>query len=94
LSDLAGQDAAYHENQPDLLVKAVRKFLASKAKHVLPQGLTVRGGASIAARYARFCSELPTLVSVANITMLEIASFDYVAECLALATRWQAMNIK
>lgn len=94
LSDLAGQDAAYHEGDSSLLIRAVRKFLASKANDVLPPGLTVRGGASIATRYARFCSELPTMVSVANITMAEILSFDYVAEWLALATRWQAMNDK
>lgn len=92
LSDLAGQDAAYHENQPDQLIKAVRKFLASKAQDVLSPGLTVRGGASIAGRYARFCAELPTMVQVMHITMAEISSFDYVAEWLALATRWQAMN--
>jgi hypothetical protein len=32
LSDLAGIDPGYHHNQPELLVAAVRKFLAAKSR--------------------------------------------------------------
>ncbi len=92
LSDLAGQDAAYHANQPPLVIKAVRGFLASKAQTVLPPGELVRGHAAIARRHERFMAELPALAAAAAITAEEIDSLAYVPEWVALAARWQAAS--
>lgn len=92
LSDLAGQDAEYHENQPELLITAVRKFLASKSHGVLPGRLTVRGGQAIVNRFARFNVELAAMADRINITVEEIGSLDYLPEWLTLATHWQATN--
>jgi hypothetical protein len=92
LSDLAGQDPAYHANQPQLVIKALRGFLAAKAQAVMPAGVLVRGHAAIARRYERFTADLPALASAAAITEEEIASFAYVPEWVALAARWQAAS--
>lgn len=89
LSDLAGQDAAYHQNQPELAIRAARRFLAAKAKTVLPSGALVRGDVAIQQRYARFEAELPALAAAAQITLKEVLSLDYVAEWTALAAGWQ-----
>ncbi len=94
LSDLAGQDAAYHEAQPHLLIKAVRRFLASKAHGVLADKLTVRGGQAIVNRFARFNADLPAMAAHVNISVAEIESLDYLPEWLNLATRWQAANLR
>jgi hypothetical protein len=94
LSDLAGQDASYHGNQPELVIKAVRGFLASKARGVLPAGVPIRGHESIAARFARFKLELPSMAAAIPISEREIVSLDYVAEWLGLATSWQAAHPK
>jgi hypothetical protein len=94
LSDLSGQDAAYHGNQPELAIKAVRKFLGSKARGVLPPGTPVRGHEAIAARFKRFKLDLPSMAAAIPITEREIVSLDYVAEWLGLATSWQAAHPK
>lgn len=94
LSDLAGQDAAYHEGQPQLLIKAVRRFLASKAHGILADELTVRGGQAIVNRFVRFNADLPVMAAHVNITMVEIGSLEYLPEWLNLATRWQVANLK
>lgn len=90
LSDLAGQDAAYHEAQPLLLIKAVRNFLASKTHGVLDDELTVRGGQAIMNRFVRLNADLPAMAAHVNITPVEIGSLEYLPEWLYLATRWQA----
>lgn len=90
LSDLAGQDAAYHAGEPALAIRALRQFLAAKAKLVMPAGIVVPGHGAIVDRLARFKLELPALAAAASIQPEEIGSFDYVAEWLALAARWQA----
>lgn len=92
LSDLAGQDAAYHGNDGDRVVKAVRRFLASKGSQVLPAGAVVRGDASIAARLSRFRQDLPAMAASVRISSAEIQTFDYLPEWLAFAARWQAVN--
>ena len=92
LSDLAGQDASYHGNDPQHVIKAVRRFLASKGSAVLPADAVVRGGASIVARLSRFRHELPAMAASVNISAGEIETFDYLPEWLNFATRWQAMN--
>ncbi len=90
LSDLSGQDASYHGNQPDLAIQAIRSFLASKARGIMPAGVPIRGHASISSRFSRFNAELSTLASALQISTQEIGSLGYVAEWLGLATAWQA----
>ena len=92
LSDLAGQDASYHGNDPRRLIKATRRFLASKASEVLAAGAVVRGDSSITARLSRFSEDLPAMAASVNISAAEIRSFDYLPEWLGFATRWQATN--
>jgi len=92
LSDLSGQDASYHDGQPALAIKAVRKFLSSKARTALPAGVPVRGHESIVARFEKFKADLPALVAGTPISEAEIGSLDYVAEWLGLATSWQAAH--
>lgn len=92
LSDLSGQDASYHGNQPAIMIKMVRKFLASKARGVLPAGVPVRGHEAIASRFEQFKLDLPAMAAAIPISAHEIVSLDYVAEWLALATTWQAAH--
>ena len=58
LSDLAGQDAKYHHARPADLIKAVRSFLAAKAKIVLPADTSIRGHSDIFDRFERFKLEV------------------------------------
>jgi len=92
LSDLSGQDAAYHGNDARQLIKAVRAFLAAKAKEVLPADVIVRGHGAIIDRFERFNAELPALAAALSIKAEEIVSFGYAAEWLELAARWQAAS--
>ncbi len=92
LSDLAGQDAAYHGGDPALAIRALRQFLAAKAKLVMPAGIVVPGHGAIVDRLARFKLELPALAAAASIKPEEINGLDYLAEWLALAARWQAVE--
>lgn len=91
LSDLAGQDAKYHDNKPAELVKAVRTFLAAKAKLVLPPTFNgVRGHGDIVQRLGQFQAQLAALAQARRISLDEINSFDYLQDWLTLAVRWQA----
>lgn len=92
LSDLAGQDKAYHANDPHKAVRAVRAFLAAKAKLVLPPGIIVCGHGAVIERFERFKAELAALAAAASIKPDEIGSFEYIAEWLTLATHWQAAS--
>jgi len=82
LSDLAGQDAAYHANLPEQAIDAVRAFLASKAS------LQVRGGDAINARYQGFRAELPRLAATLEIAEREIESLDYLPDWLKVMSAW------
>lgn len=86
ISDLAGQDVAYHENEPEKLIAEVRKFLAAK----VPANQKVRGGDSIWRRFQTFRSELPELIKGQHVSFEEIESLDYLQTWLLSATEWQA----
>jgi hypothetical protein len=90
LSDLAGQDAKYHQSRPADLIKAIRVFLAAKAKTVLPEGTSIRGHGDIVERFERFKIEVEALARSQRIGLEEINSFDYVQDWLTLAANWQA----
>lgn len=92
LSDLAGQDASYHDQKPDLVVKAVRRFLAAKIKELWPESRRPRGDADISQRLRRFDADLPAMAASVHITVDEMKSLDYIPEWLELATRWQWLN--
>lgn len=94
LSDLAGQDASYHDHQPALLIKAVRKFLAAKNKELWPEAHRPRGDVDISQRLRRFEADLPAMAARVSITIDEMRSLDYVPEWLELATRWQWLNVR
>jgi hypothetical protein len=82
LSDLSGQDAAYHEKDPGKAIDAVRAFVAPKSS------LSVRGGDAIRARYKEFRGELPKLAAGLEITEKEILSLEYVRDLLNLMVKW------
>jgi hypothetical protein len=90
LSDLSGSDIAYHENQIEPLIRAVRQFLAQKAPSTLPAGVSVRGHAAIYRRFLRFQKDLPVMTAQLQIAAEEIASLDYLGDWIGLAVRWQA----
>lgn len=90
LSDLAGQDAKYHGGKASDLIKAVRSFLAAKARTVLPPQASIRGHTDIVERFERFKAEVETLARQRRLRLEEINSFDYVPDWLSLAVRWQA----
>lgn len=90
LSDLAGQDAKYHGGSAGELIKAVRSFLAAKAKLVLPPHTSIRGHTDIVERFERFKAEVEALAKQQRVRLDEINSFDYVPDWLTLAARWQA----
>jgi hypothetical protein len=83
LSDLAGQDGAYHRNEPTGAIAAVRGFLAGKSKH------RVRGAAALSSRHDKFNAALPGMAAALEITEKEIRSFDYIADLVNLMTAWQ-----
>ena len=82
LSDLSGVDAAYHGNQPERAIDAVRGFLASKATW------PVRGGAAIVARYAQFRGKLPALAAALDIDAREINSLPYLPDWVRVMSSW------
>jgi hypothetical protein len=90
LSDLAGQDAKYHGGSTSELIRAVRSFLAAKAKTVLPPQTGIRGHSDIVERFERFKAEVEALAKQRRLRLEEINSFDYVPDWLSLAVRWQA----
>lgn len=83
LSDLAGQDGAYHRNEPAEAISAVRNFLAGKSAG------RVRGAAAIGGRYQKFTAALPGMASALEINEKEIRSFDYLSDLVNLMTAWQ-----
>ena len=86
LSDIAGQDAAIHGDDPVKAIDCVRTFLVRKAGK---DGF--RGGAEIAKRYAEFNKVKPKLAREAKITTAELNSLDYFKDLLDMMTAWQAL---
>ena len=82
LSDLSGQDAAYHTNDPGKAIEVVRAFVAPKSRS------PVRGGNAIKMRYEEFREELPKLAAELEITEKEILSLEYVRDLLSMMVKW------
>jgi len=83
LSDLAGQDAKAHRNDPRTVVGAVRAFLAAKNG-----ALRTRGADMIWQRYERFTAHLPRLAATFELSPAEIAGFDYLRDFVQIVARW------
>lgn len=86
LSDLAGQDTRAHENDPQLLIRHVRTFLARKWSEPTP----IRGAASIWNRYQRLQHALPEIAATLEVTVDELLSFDYLKDLMNVMVRWIA----
>ena len=86
MSDLAGQDAISHGNDPNKAIAAVRRFLASKS------ATPPRGAKSICNRYERMSSEMPDLARALDLELREVLSFDYLPEFITLAVEWIAAH--
>ncbi len=83
LSDMAGQDAKAHADEPRKLVECVRNFLV--AKKGLGKAL---GGAEIWKRFESFTAHLPAMATKAGLDPSELKTFDYLNDWLYLVTRW------
>ncbi|MFT3727772.1 MAG: hypothetical protein QM759_08110 [Terricaulis sp.] len=66
ISDLAGVDPVYHDNDPARAIRAVRDFLDKT-----PDGLRLPGEQSISNDFGRFEDDLPRLARAANQTAVE-----------------------
>lgn len=86
LSDLAGQDAMSHNNEPAKVIAAVRNFLSAKKS----PGAHMRGEAAIADRYARFRAAVASLAPTLGISATEIVRFDYLRDWMSATTWWLA----
>lgn len=72
LSDIAGQDIRSHAGQPDALVREVRNWLQNQTTRQL------HGAEHIAARYAVFGREVPSLLGILRKTAADLDNFyDY-----------------
>ena len=83
LSDLAGQDAKAHRNEPKAVVQAARAFLAAKNG-----GLRTRGADIIWGRFERFSADLPRLAARFELSPAEITGFDYLRDFVQIVARW------
>ncbi|CAG0994477.1 hypothetical protein ANRL3_03017 [Anaerolineae bacterium] len=89
ISDIGGNDAAYHNDRPDQAIECVRNFLASKSG-VRP----FVGTKHIVARYEKFVAALPKLAAAAHITREELESFYYFPDLAKLMTEWIKRNTR
>jgi len=87
MSDVGGQDAKIHHNNPFEAINCVRGFLASKS------GKSPFVGAKlIAQRYEHFARDLPVMAANEQLTLDELKSLDYLRDLIALMTAWQASH--
>jgi len=83
LSDLSGQDARAHGDDPQSAVEAVRASLS--AKNV---GTRTRGPAAIWSRYDRFGTQLPRFAEKLELEPGEIRGFDFLRAYLQIVAEW------
>ena len=79
ISDIAGQDPKPHQNDPQLVVRAIRDWLVTN----FPQ-LSLPGGVALANRFSRFLEARAVLASDAELTLVELTFVDRVK----LVRRW------
>ena len=76
LSDIAGQDIVAHDGDPLKAIRAVRDWLSSSA----PASVQIPGGATIAARYAKFRDDLPATCDRLRLRVDELTFNEYVLQ--------------
>lgn len=87
LSDLAGQDAKAHANDPKGAVRAVRSFLSAKNS-----GSKTRGHEAIWKRCLHLKDDLPLLAQKFELTLAEVLGFDMLRDFLQLVAHWIARD--
>ena len=87
MSDIAGQDAHAHENDPLKAIEHVRSFLARKAP-----SSDIPGHNYIKKRFKRFRAALPKMAQQKRLTVKELESFDYLPDLHRLMIEWQRKN--
>ena len=86
MSDIAGQDIAAHGGEVPRAIKIVRDWLSNST----PQSIRIPGGAAIAARYALFRSELPTVCEKLHLNAGELTFNNYVVQ----VEEWLKLNAR
>jgi hypothetical protein len=86
LSDIAGKDAASHENNPFKAIEQVRCFLANKEGRKLP------GASKMIDRYKQFSENLPTIAAQLQLTQKELRSLSYWKDYVIAAVEWIKEN--
>lgn len=73
LSDIAGQDPAYHHNSPNEAITAVRGWLrTASARTTIPGDLTIKR------RFAEFSTQVPEIAAEAGLNRRHLKFVDYV----------------
>ena len=73
ISDIAGQDIAAHQNDPNTLIAIVRDWLSTASG-----GEPLPGGAAIARRFSAFEDDLPFICAKLNLQIGEVTFGNYV----------------
>ena len=87
ISDLAGTDPVYHQNDRLQLISGIRRFLARKRKD-----RPTRSHEAIFKRLTAFEAQLPKSLQLAGTSLATIKSLDYVNDWVLLATAWMKAN--
>jgi hypothetical protein len=86
ISDIAGQDIAAHNGNPDVAIKAVRNWLSAATS----KSVKIPGGTAIAHRYAIFRAELPPTCQRLQLNVEELTFSDYVLQ----VEEWLKLNMQ
>jgi len=86
LSDIAGKDAYSHDNDPQLAIERVRRFLNGKERGQLPGAVTMKK------RYTNFCSDLPAIAAAIPCDLTELQSLDYWGDFVQAVVAWIQNN--
>lgn len=78
ISDISGQDIDAHKGNPELAIRRVRDFLASKSNRMKP------GASMMHKRYLKFRKDLPKLCKEIQLEEDELTFLEY----SALAVQW------
>ena len=76
ISDIAGQDIAAHDGQPETAISRVRDWLSNATS----KSVRIPGGKAMAARYTIFRQELPAMCRRVHLSVNELTFSDYVAQ--------------
>jgi hypothetical protein len=83
LSDIAGQDAQWHHNDPLKAIEKVRNWLSTSSR--LP---FVPGGRAIGKRYEQFLRDLPGMLRAARVSVREINQLEFYNDYRLFVIAW------